>query len=177
MERKMTSTKRSQAVSSASRPYILTVPTQEYRSLPIPTLPSAKIGDCFVPVTALPDELEQFMKVNPRVPSRTLKGALAGPVIKGIRETLLDDPEDMAIKNQGIYLLVEDAQFEKLPGGAGRLRLMFTDPARHGIVNGGHTYLCIRDTIEDADDDTLGELERAYVRLHILQGIDPERVA
>ena len=32
-------------------------------------------------------------------------------MIKGITQTLLEDPEDMAIKNQGIYLLVEDATF------------------------------------------------------------------
>src|ERR1700730_15547095 len=91
--------------------FTFTIPTAEYRSLPIPGLEGTKVGDCFVNVTALPEELENFMEVNPRVPSRTQKGVLSGPVIKGITDTLIEDPEDMAIKNQGIYLLVQEATF------------------------------------------------------------------
>ena len=54
------------------------------------------------------------MKVNPRVPNRTQNNVLSGPVVKGITETLTENPEDMAIKNQGIYLLVDDAEFSSL---------------------------------------------------------------
>jgi hypothetical protein len=149
----------------------------EYRSLPIPSLEGAKVGDCFVEVTALPDKLDDFMAVNPRVPSRTKNDVLSGPVVKGILETLTEYPDDMAIKNQGIYLLVEEAEFSRSPGGAGKLRVTLSDPARHGIVNGGHTYAAIRDAIEDADDVTRASLARAHVRLHLLQGIDEAKVA
>jgi predicted Zn-ribbon and HTH transcriptional regulator len=83
----------------------------------------------------------------------------------------------MAIKNQGIYILVESADFQKLPGGHGHLTLTLSDPDRHGIVNGGHTYAAIRDAIEGADEEEASIVERAYVRLHILQGIDPDKVA
>jgi len=126
---------------------------------------------------ALPEELDNFMEVNPRVPSRTQKGVLSGPVIKGIQETLTDDPEDMSIKNQGIYLLVHDATFAKGPGGNGQLAITLSDPSRHGIVNGGHTYAAIRDAIENADEQESESLARAYVRLHILQGIEASKVA
>jgi len=163
--------------SSVSLPFTFTVPTMEYRSLPIPGLDGTKIGDCFVSVTALPEELDQFMEVNPRVPSRTQKGVLSGPVIKGITETLIDDPEDMSIKNQGIYLLVQEATFAKSPGGAGQLAITLSDTTRHGIVNGGHTYAAIRDAIENADEQEMANIARAYVRLHILQGIEPSKVA
>jgi hypothetical protein len=172
----MANTTRSQAVP-ASNAYTFTLPTQEYHSLPIPTLDGAKVGDCFVAVTALPDRLDDFMKVNPRVPNRTQNNVLSGPVVKGITKTLTENPEDMAIKNQGIYLLVEDSEFSKVAGGIGQLRITLSDPNRHGIVNGGHTYAAIRDAIENADDFTRQTLSRAHVRLHVLQGLDEEKVA
>jgi hypothetical protein len=52
-----------------------------------------------------------------------------------------------------------------------------TDRDRHGIVNGGHTYAAIRDAIETADEIARKSLSRAYVRLHILQGLAEEKVA
>jgi hypothetical protein len=158
------------------RPLQFSVPTQEYRGQPIPGLSSCKVGDCFVRVTDLPDALDGYMKVNPRVPNRSKQGVLTGPVIKGIQATLTDDPEDMAIKNRGIYVLAESAEFQKMSGGAGRLTITLNDPDRHGIVNGGHTYAAIRDAIEHADEDELEAIQRAYVRLHVLQGIDEARV-
>lgn len=154
-----------------------TLPTNEFRSLPIPGIGnSGKLGNCFVRVTDIPEELSSFMEVNPRVPNRSRKGTLSGPVIKGIVTTLTESPEDMALKNQGIYLLVEEATFEKLPGGHGQLTLTLTDPKRHGIVNGGHTYAAIRDTIEASEAD-ISTVSKAYVRLHVLQGIDEDKVA
>ena len=159
------------------QPFQFTIPATEYRSLPIPGLAGTKVGDCFVRVTDLPEELDRYMQVNPRVPNRTQKGVLSGPVVKGIRETLTDNPEDMAIKNQGIYLLVSDATFERASGGGGQLSISLADPSRHGIVNGGHTFAAIRDTSENADEIELQSLARAYVRLHILQGIEDSKVA
>lgn len=165
------------APASITFPFTFSVPTHEYRSLPIPGLEGTKVGDCFVSVTALPEDLDKFMEVNPRVPNRTQGGVLSGPVIAGIRETLTDNPEDMAIKNQGIYLLVEDAAFNRAAGGNGQLSITLTHPDKHGIVNGGHTFAAIRDAIEHADEMELKTISRAYVRLHILQGIEGQKVA
>jgi hypothetical protein len=160
-----------------SLPFTFTVPTHEYRSLPIPGLDGTKVGDCFIQVTALPEELEKFMEVNPRVPNRTQSNVLSGPVVRGITKTLLENPEDMAIKNQGIYLLVEEAAFNRAAGGNGELTITLTNSARHGIVNGGHTYAAIRDAIENADEMDMRNLSQAFVRLHILQGIEESKVA
>lgn len=165
------------AGNSPVSPLSFTVPVNEYRSLPIPGLSGTKVGDCFVAVTDLPEELERFMSVNPRVPSRRQNGVLSGPVVKGINETLLDSPEDMAIKNQGIYLLVDGASFSKQAGGKGELQVSLTDSTRHGIVNGGHTFAAIRDAIEKASVDELKSLSTAYVRLHILEGLEASKVA
>ena len=156
-------------------PFVFKVQTDEYRTLPIPGV-NAKMGDCFVRVKELPVELQKFMTVNPRVPSRTQKGVLSGPVIKGILDTLRDYPEDMAIKNQGIYLLARGADFKKESGGIGYLTVELQDPNLHGIVNGGHTFAAIFDAIEQVDEGDISALDRAYVRLHVLQGIDKEKV-
>ncbi|HEV7508671.1 MAG TPA: AIPR family protein [Thermoanaerobaculia bacterium] len=155
-------------------PLRFTLPTPEYRSQPIPGLSECKVGDCFVRVVDLPQQLDGFLNVNPRVPNRNKAGVLSGPVIRGIKQTLTEEPENMAIKNQGIYILAESAEFKKLQGGQGQLTIVLSDPERHGIVNGGHTYAAIRDVIEN---EVAESIEHAYVRLHILQGIEPDKVA
>ena len=167
--------KTSRTPAGVPRIFSFTIHTPEFRNLPIPNTEDAKIGDCFVKVTDLPERLDDFMEVNPRVPKRTQKGVLSGPVIKGILETLRERPEDMSIKNQGIYLLVESAKFEKKGGGVGELAIQLNDCTRHGIVNGGHTYAAIREAINTAAATEL--LDEAFVRLHILQGIQTEKVS
>ncbi len=149
---------------------------EDFRSLPIPGVQGSKLGTCFVRVTDIPGVLDNFMQINPRVPSRTKKGVLSGPVVKGILTTLRDTPEEMVLKNQGIHLLVDDVRFYKEKGDKGVLNLIFTDPGKHGIINGGHTYCAIRESIETANEEELKDLENAFVKLHILQGIDPDLV-
>ncbi len=153
-----------------------TIPINDFRSLPVPSIKGGKLGNCFVNVLDLPVELAEFMSVNPRVPNRNKKGVLAGPVVKGIINTLMDNPEDMAIKNQGIYLLIEEALSHKAPGGQEMLTVKLSDKNLHGIVNGGHTYSAIRDAIEQADDVEKENLSRAYVRLHLMSGIEADKV-
>jgi hypothetical protein len=164
------------AKTVAPHPFICTIPTSEYRSLPIPGISGAKVGDCFVRVVDLPPELEAYMEVNPRSPSRKADDTLRGPVVKGISDTLIGDPENMALKNQGIYLLVEGAEHIHAPGGRGQLTIVLSDKSLHGIVNGGHTFCAIRENIENADEMEAESLEQAFVRLHILSGIAEDKV-
>lgn len=161
-----------------------TLPTDEYRALPIPGYPEAKSGTCFVKVADIPPKIDDWMTVNPRVPKRTAEGVVSGPVIKGIRTTLRDRPTRMVVMNQGVFLMVESAEFSKGRGGKGEVALTMTHPERHGLVNGGHTYAAIRAEVEDMElmgDSDEAEtrrksLEHAYVKVHILQGIDPALV-
>lgn len=166
------------SVSPVRDPLVFSFETDEYRSIPIPGIKHAKMGTCFIKVTDLPAGLERFMDVNPRVPKRS-KDTLTGPVVAGILKTLRESPEDMALKNQGIYLLVENAEFEKLTGGKGKLTLHFTDPDIHGIVNGGHTFAAIREAIESDNTtaDELDQVDRAFVRLHLMQGLPKDKVS
>lgn len=162
--------------AARSNKLILEVPVSEYKSISIPGLSHGPvIGDCFVRVTDLPKSLDTFMEINPRVPNRTKKGILSGPVVKGIIETLTDKPDEMAIKNQGIYILVESVENAKRDD-KNILTITLSDRGRHGIVNGGHTYAAIREAIETAGEDDVKLLERAFVRLHLIQGIDADMV-
>lgn len=157
----------------------LRLPTSEYRRIPVPGVEGAYMGMCFVRVADLPATLDRFMAVNPRVPSRTVKGLLTGPVSKGILETLREHPSEMVLKNQGIYILTEKAEYDRRPttGSAkGTLTLQLKDIGRHGIVNGGHTYAAIREAVDAAEGEELEQLRAAYVRLHIYEGISEEHV-
>jgi hypothetical protein len=154
-----------------------TLPAEEFRSLPVPgaTFP-AKLGTCFARVTDLPAQLGDFMAVNPRVPRRTSRNVLSGPVPKAILTTLRESPEDMAFKNAGVYLLVDTVDHSREKGGTGVLRITLSDAKQHGIVNGGHTFAAIREAIEGADEVELKNLQQAYVRLHLLQGVPADMV-
>lgn len=94
----------------------------------------------------------------------------------GIRETLTDSPEQMAIKSIGIFVLVEDVSFGRERGGMGLVTLKLTDPDRHGIVNGGHTFLTIREVVCTATDEERETLDKAFVPLRIYQGIEPDQI-
>ena len=153
---------------------IIRLRTAEYRALPIPFSQAIagqtpKLGTCFVNVAELPSELAEWMHVNPRIPRLTKKSHLQGPVAKAIVETLLDEPEMMCVRNNGIFLLVDSAAFKKEAGGQGILTLKLENPELHGIVNGGHTFAAIREAAEDPDKP---EPWDAMVRLHIYEGID-----
>lgn len=152
-------------------PLTITLPADDFKVLNIPGVDGARLGVCYVRATDIPADLDRFMEINPRVPSRSKKGVLSGPVVKGILETLTDVPEQMVLKNQGIYLLVNDAAFDRAKA---QLTLQFTDVGKHGIINGGHTYAAIREAIETSEDKEA--LKSAFVRLHVFQGIDEDYV-
>ncbi len=158
------------------------IPADDYRVLPIPYYgldngKQPKLATCFVRVQDLPDELKEWMAVNPRVPRFDKAGDLKGTVAKGIITTLMEDPEKFVLMNQGIYLLTEGVDFTKESGGKGLVTLRFTNPEQHGLVNGGHTFRAIRQVAEDPERPE--NFEKAHVRLHIMEmeGADAALIA
>ncbi|QDT16791.1 AIPR family protein [Alienimonas californiensis] len=149
----------------------------ELRSLPFPEGSSptgrVKLGTCFLPVDDLPDELKEWMGVNPRRPQLSAKGRLKGPVAKRMVETLTDDPSRFVLKNMGIYLLVDGFDQQKEEGGRSTVRVRLSDPALHGIVNGGHTFHAIMEAREQIGD---GDSLNAHVRVHLMQGVHPDDI-
>jgi AIPR protein len=154
------------------------LPTDQYRSMPIPghsyNGKPSKIASCFVKASDIPSDFEEWMEVNPRMPARKRdRVELSGRVARRIVRTLNDNPELFAVKNQGIYLLVEHAEHVRETGGEGFLELKLSDKKRHGIANGGHTFHAVRQANEDDDRDPPTE---AFVRFHIMENVDPELI-
>ena len=154
--------------------FTFSIETPEYRALPIPFKDEngkiPKCGNCYVRVTDLPKKLKDWLKVNPRIPSLNTKERLKGPVAKGIIETLTSDPHMMALKNNGITVLVEKALFTR-DGGVPRLTMTLSDKSLHGIANGGHTLNAIFEAIET---DGTENVKEAFVKLHIYEGLNNE---
>lgn len=176
---KQPSLRTSHTILRSRRTLNVALPVTAYQVLPIPGVKGAKLGVAYVNVLDLPKALDNFMELNPRVPNRTTKGILSGPVVRGILQTLREQPEMMVLKNQGIDILVDAiGQPEYMEGEVATniLNLSLTDVKKHGIINGGHTYAAIREAIELADDTEIAELKHAYVTLHIYTGIDADQI-
>jgi AIPR protein len=156
--------------------------TDEFRSLPFPRTTNSngnrtKLATCFVRVEDLPDGFESWMKVNPRVPKFDTKKQLRGPVAKAMVQTLLDEPDKFALKNQGIYILAKEVSYQKEEGGCGMVTLVFDNPSAHGLVNGGHSYMAIRQARAEREaSEAAVQPWDAFVRLHIMQGVDEEDI-
>jgi hypothetical protein len=167
---------------SRNRSVTFRFPTEEYRSLPFPRGTAgdagrAKLATCFIRVEDLPDGLEKWMEVNPRVPKLDTKNKLRGPVGKAMVDTLCDEPDKFVLKNQGIYVLTKEVSFQKEDGGRGLVKITLEDPAAHGLVNGGHTYMAIRQAREEREANGEGDQPwDAFVRLHVMEGIDQEDI-
>lgn len=156
----------------------LCIPTEQYRSMPIPghtfNGKPTKIASCFVRATDIPSDLEDWMGVNPRMPARKRdREELTGRVARRIVKTLQEDPSLFALKNQGIYILVAHAEHFTEKGGVSCVKLRLTNKEHHGIANGGHTYFAIRSVV---DDDEASPPVDAWVRLHILEYVNPDLI-
>src|SRR5271169_3190187 len=97
------------ASETGIRPVEFVLHVDDFRVQRLPGLPDAKVGSAFVSAAEIVKHLplDDWLKVNPRVPNRNAAEVLTGHVVRGIRETLAEAPKDFAIKNQGMYLLVE----------------------------------------------------------------------
>jgi hypothetical protein len=125
-------------------------------------------------VEDIPEQLGEWMTVNPRVPRLNKKEELVGPVGRAMVATLSEEPEKFALKNQGMYILAKELHYEKEEGGGGVVTVVLEDPQLHGLVNGGHTYRAIRQVADD--DEARPDPWEAYVRLHLMEGVDEDLI-
>lgn len=152
------------------------VHVDDFRTHRIPGLKKAKVGSCFIRGDELVKhlDLDKWLVVNPRVPTRSAKDLLTGHVVRGIQDTMREAPADFALKNQGLYLLVDSVgEYDRQREG-GRLRFSMSDPMAHGLCNGGHTYAALREYAERPENPQT--LEEVWVRLHLFEGVDAEKV-
>lgn len=141
-------------------PARVTFPVTSFRHL---ETPFAKNGwrDYFavVEVRDLPDR-SRWRKINVRDPK------LTGAVPRAIRDSALNNPDAFLFMNRGIVLSVAAVAFDNK---STEVTITLTDPAVHGLLDGGHTYNAIRDTTDSLDGPQ-------YVRVEILEGFGPEEI-
>jgi hypothetical protein len=75
--------------------------------------------------------LDQWMAVNPR------QQKLTGPIMKSIAETWDASPHEFFRVNRGLVITAESVSYDNESGMA---VIVLTDPKKHGIVDGAHTF-------------------------------------
>jgi hypothetical protein len=112
-----------------------------------------------VNVNHLPD-LSQWRRINVRDPK------LTGSVPRAIRDTFTSKQDMFVFMNRGIVLAVEDAEYDNKTNV---VTIKMSDPALHGLLDGGHTYNIIM--------QELGNVKfPQFVRLEILEGFSSEDI-
>lgn len=111
-----------------------------------------------LPVALGPTFMEDWMKVNPR------EQRLTGPIMNAIEETWRDSPAEFFRVNRGLVVSAESVRFEN---ETTTVELVFADPKKHGVLDGGHTLRkIVSDLIPstyspepDLNDAAVGEAE------------------
>lgn len=152
---------------------VLNFSASEFRSLPIPGHPHAKLASFFARAADIPPELREWMEVNPRIPKVDRAERLNTPVGKAMVRTLKEEPQLFVLKNQGMWILSQKVSFAKGDRGEGTVEVKLVDRESHGLVNGGHTFAAITQVSNEMDSTDDWD---AYVRVHILEGVDPDFV-
>ena len=124
------------------------------------------------PVSNIPAEWEEWRDVNVRDTN------VRSDVFNAIVDTLRNEPEEMIFRNLGITILAPEVDFDNKTN---EVTVVFTDKARHGIANGGHTFSAIREVLrmEHVDAEVkveciVGDLE-TDTRVSIVDGRNRSR--
>lgn len=105
----------------------------------------------YVDVTKIPKDIP--MECNPRLQN------MRSNVVKGIKQTLLEDDGLFHIFNRGITITAEDIEIEDNDA-----IIEITDIETQGCIDGGHTYRSIIDCQDNMIPDT------QYVTVEVLAG-------
>ncbi|MBI2889135.1 MAG: AIPR family protein [Candidatus Liptonbacteria bacterium] len=87
------------------------------------------------PVSELPVEWEDWREINVRDTKKR------SDVFNAIVDTLRNDPGEMIFRNLGITIVSPAVEFDNK---SNVVEIDFSDKARHGIANGGHTFSAIQ---------------------------------
>lgn len=141
---------------------LIKVPVVSYRKLENPDESvNGKIRIAIVRVQDIPDAFEDWREINPRDPK------LTSGVSKKISESLREHPQMFLIKNRGLTVLVERAEFDNV---SNYLTLEVSNKEMHGLLDGGHTYEVIKDYLSSLNPDEKDSCP-AMIKLEILEGI------
>ncbi|MBI4336527.1 MAG: AIPR family protein [Chloroflexi bacterium] len=154
------------APSSSASP-MLQVPVASFRRIVSPHDNSdRRTYLAVVNVFDIPD-LSSWRRINVRDARET------GRVPREIRQSLENSPDMFFYRNRGLLLSVASAA---LNTETNRVDLQLSDPDRHGLGDGGHTYTVIRSYCDGKDRSALQPTQQAHVRVEILEGFTTEEL-
>ncbi len=126
------------------------------------------------PVSNIPSEWEEWRDVNVRDTNKR------GDVFNAIVNTLRNEPEEMIFRNLGLTILSPEVEFDNKTN---EVIVVFSDKAKHGIANGGHTFSAIHEVLQTGHVDAevkveciVGDIETDE-RVSIVDGRNRSRAA
>ena len=144
----------------------ISLPAVSFRRIPSPADPqNQRSYVAVVSIFDLPD-LSDWRELNVRDSKET------GRVPKAIRTTLEERPAMFFFMNRGLVITAEQVAFDT---EAGVVTVTFSDPKRHGLLDGGHTYTVIQSHTSQIDRSELPLDQQAFVRVELLEGFDIEQ--
>jgi hypothetical protein len=146
---------------------VLTIPVFSLRRIETPyeRTPGYKNYVAVIDSRHLPD-LSDWRKINVR------EAKVRGRVPNAIRATFDEKADEFLFMNRGLVIAAEKIDF-KDTSGAKRVDVHLTDPEKHGLLDGGHTYRVVTESARVlADDD-----DPRYVRVEFIAGFDRDTIS
>ncbi|MCL2604303.1 MAG: AIPR family protein [Defluviitaleaceae bacterium] len=109
----------------------------------------------FVKVSDVPDDLEEWLKVNPRGQN------LNTDVGRAIRDSLRSSDKIFHLLNRGICLAAEEIKYDNQ---VKNVEITLSSIDKHGIIDGGHTFKSI---MKHNNDDLKGIVDK-YVQFEVI---------
>lgn len=137
----------------------LTFTAEQFKKMADPVNPSSKHIKyvCYTQADTIPQEIENWMQTNPREQKMTTN------VAKTINDSLQENMNFHEL-NRGILLSAESVEYDNQKK---IVTIIFTDPDKHGNIDGGHTLKAII----EAKKSGLVSSDR-YVFMEIFTGLD-----
>lgn len=133
-------------------------------------------------LTVAISELPQHLPYGPNARNATLEAKTSKAMLK----TLSNKPEEFVFYNSGLMIIAKSISASRIEGGDFRVRMSIDIPTSedegdfigHGVLNGGHTYMCLMHALygNHKRGESYLHLSRASVQVSIAVGIEEDKV-
>jgi hypothetical protein len=112
----------------------------------------------------LPD-LNEWREINVR------DAKVRGRVPSAIRESFTANKDQFLFMNRGLVVAAQKVEFREM-GSRKVMDLIMKDPAIHGLLDGGHTYRVVTETVKNLGEDE----DPRFVRVEVITGFGREEI-
>ena len=114
----------------------------------------------------LPD-LKDWREINVR------EAKMRGRVPTAIRKSFDEKADEFLFMNRGLAIAAAKIEYSDDPSSDKTIHLHLTDPAKHGLLDGGHTYRVVTEEAAALIDDDAPR----YVRVEFITGFDRDTIS